>query len=750
MVVDKYRIHHVCILSVRPSAGSPVGVSIALELCAVRHSHIEGCLALGSITNLTGGQQHDPTSAHLLTFAFHGPMGRTTMAPFVSLALLAWLVNGAFALSPAVNAVASRSLEALMADALIATRPAAATATPDLSALQTSVLAGNYTPKGSPKTARSCPQPCAADTKDWFVYHSLDRLAACNGTMLLDFALFQSIHEPGSPISIAACAADLGTATSSSDKASCPQHNGVSQKNVTASLELHSSSSSSSSSSTAVNDAVDALTQLQAFSTLSGASCNETINFAISGSVAVGVYAGAKLASQALVSSVLGQLTTHVQSQGDSMPQELLVQLCDNHSARYSLGIYITTGSDLSSAQLAVQSWKNNTCVTSVDGEVDSNWLEISYQTPSLLGRNSTSMSSNSTIPGTNSSTLASRSSPSLRVSGKLDARDTDCTTVQVVSGDSCASLAAECGITAAEFTEYNPSSTLCSSLVVGEHVCCSTGTLPDYSPSPYENGTCYTYLVQNGDSCSSLAAAYDITSDDIETWNADTWGWYGCSDLLAGYTICLSSGYAPQPATIPNAECGPQVNGTAILPGGTNFSTINECALNACCDIWGQCGTTAEFCTISESSTGAPGTAAPGQNGCISNCGTEIVVSSAPASTYAIAYFEAYDLTRPCLKPTVNQVNTSAYTHIHLAFATLNADFSVNISDISAQLPFLQAMDSVKRVVSFGGWAFCTDPSTYSIMRDAVSTTDNLQTLVANIVDFVNEYDLDGIDWDW
>ncbi|KAJ4424540.1 hypothetical protein N0V82_000864 [Gnomoniopsis sp. IMI 355080] len=675
-------------------------------------------------------------------------MGRTTMAPLVSLAL-AWLVNSAFALSPAVHAVASQSLEALMADTLIATRPAAATATPDLSAIKASVLAGNYTPKGNPKTARSCPQPCVADTKNWFVYHSLDRLAACNGTMLLDFALFQSISELGSPTSVAACVANLDTATSSSDKASCPQHNGVSQKDVTASLELRSSSASFASSSTAVNDAVDALTQLQAFSTLSGASCNDTINFAVSGTVAIGVYAGAKLTSQALVSSVLGQLTTYLQSQS-RMPQELLVQLCDNYSARYSLGIYITTSSDLSSAQVAVQSWKRNTCVTSLDGEVDAKWLEISYQTPSLLGSNSTSLSNTSTILGTDSSTLASRSSSSSRVDGKLDARDTDCTTVQAVSGDSCASLAAECGITAAEFTEYNPSSTLCSSLVAGEHVCCSAGTLPDYSPSPYENGTCYTYLVQAGDSCSSLAAAYDITSDDIETWNEGTWGWYGCSDLLAGYTICLSSGYAPQPANVPNAVCGPQVNGTAILPGGTNFSTINECPLNACCDIWGECGTTADFCTISESGTGAPGTAAPGQNGCISNCGTEIVVSSAPASTYAIAYFEGFDLTRPCLKPTVNQVNTTAYTHIHLAFATLNADFSVNTSEISAQLPFLQAMDSVKRVVSFGGWAFCTDPDTYSIMRDAVSTTANLQTLVANIVDFVSEYDLDGIDWDW
>lgn len=86
------------------------------------------------------------------------------------------------------------------------------------------------------------------------------------------------------------------------------------------------------------------------------------------------------------------------------------------------------------------------------------------------------------------------------------------------------ATLAAECGITAAEFTQYNPSSTECSSLAVGEYVCCSAGTLPDNTPSPGADGYCYSYLVQAGDFCSALAASYDITVDDIETYNTDTW----------------------------------------------------------------------------------------------------------------------------------------------------------------------------------------------------------------------------------
>lgn len=73
-------------------------------------------------------------------------------------------------------------------------------------------------------------------------------------------------------------------------------------------------------------------------------------------------------------------------------------------------------------------------------------------------------------------------------------------------SGDSCASLATRCDITTTEFYDYNPATDLCSTLVVGELICCTSGSLPDLAPSPYANGTCYTYLVESGDSCSDIA----------------------------------------------------------------------------------------------------------------------------------------------------------------------------------------------------------------------------------------------------
>jgi hypothetical protein len=168
-------------------------------------------------------------------------------------------------------------------------------------------------------------------------------------------------------------------------------------------------------------------------------------------------------------------------------------------------------------------------------------------------------------------------------------------------------SLAAECGITPAQFTNFNPSSSLCSSLTPGERVCCSAGTLPDYAPKPYSNGTCYTYYVQPGDYCAELAATYSITVDQIGTFNKNTWGWMGCNDLQAGETMCLSTGAAPMPSYIQNSVCGPQVVGTPIVAAGTNLSLLNQCPLNACCDIWGQVRAHST-CLLAPQSTGLSG----------------------------------------------------------------------------------------------------------------------------------------------
>lgn len=80
----------------------------------------------------------------------------------------------------------------------------------------------------------------------------------------------------------------------------------------------------------------------------------------------------------------------------------------------------------------------------------------------------------------------------------------------------------------------------------------------------------------------------------------------------------------------------------------------------------------TAEFCV--DTSTGNPGTAKPGTNGCISNCGTSIVLGDRPATFRKVGYFEGYGLKRECLYQDAIQIDGSQFTHLHFAFATLLA----------------------------------------------------------------------------
>ncbi len=156
------------------------------------------------------------------------------------------------------------------------------------------------------------------------------------------------------------------------------------------------------------------------------------------------------------------------------------------------------------------------------------------------------------------------------------------CSYILVQPGDGCGTLAARCGITGAQFTEYNPSPTLCSTLQPRQPVCCSTGSVPDLTPKPNPDGTCATHLVVPGDSCWDIADKNYITVDKIEQWNLKTWGWEGCAGLKEG-PICISTGDPPMPAPVKGTVCGPQVAGTARPSSWDQISSLNPCPLNAC-----------------------------------------------------------------------------------------------------------------------------------------------------------------------
>jgi GH18 family chitinase len=182
-----------------------------------------------------------------------------------------------------------------------------------------------------------------------------------------------------------------------------------------------------------------------------------------------------------------------------------------------------------------------------------------------------------------------------------------------------------------------------------------------------------------------------------------------------------------------------------------TAISWLNPCPLNACCDIWGQCGITEQFCN--NTSLGPPGTAATGSDGCISNCGTDIVQGGAPASFISLTYYEGFSLgTRSCLFQDIRQVDTTQYSHIHYSFGVLDpSNYSVSVGDMYSQYEFeaFKELSNVHRVLTIGGWAFSTDSSTYNIFREGV-TSANRMTMAQSIANFVTSNNLDGIDIDW
>ena len=55
-----------------------------------------------------------------------------------------------------------------------------------------------------------------------------------------------------------------------------------------------------------------------------------------------------------------------------------------------------------------------------------------------------------------------------------------DCRAIEVVSGDTCATLAARCDVSQTQLKNYNKLVTnFCTGLKPRQHVCCSTGDLP-------------------------------------------------------------------------------------------------------------------------------------------------------------------------------------------------------------------------------------------------------------------------------
>ncbi|KAI4700360.1 hypothetical protein J4E89_011002 [Alternaria sp. Ai002NY15] len=646
---------------------------------------------------------------------------------------------------------------------------------------------------------------------EWFLYPDIGRLAACNETMLIDMVVQNAEADLRENVVTRACTADYVSVARSffepdGEKASlCTTANRV-LEDVSIYMHQPTTGNDAYSSSHLLSAGRQVINHLA----LQTPSCSHSVmEFAYSQSSAIGVYAGAEVHQHGLTAEVLNKFLLHVQNQG--LSKTTVVQLCaaEGRGADYSVGIVATSAKNLPFVQTAVKTWSDGECVSQADTGED--WMQVTIRIPvsvehiSVNGTNSTIRSRNISpahldtrgrldiradcktatvrsgdgcyaiadrcgISQTNlekynranlCTTLvkdevvccSSGTLPSTLPSGNTDGT---CKTREVVEKDDCGSLAAKCGISANDFMKANTKTNLCSNLMPGQKVCCTAGKYPDLKPKPDAGGNCATYYTKKDDSCSKVAISHDITVDDLMEFNKGTWGWNGCKPevFYADFLMCVSKGLAPMPAIVPNAICGPTKNGTIRpnpITAPANISTLNPCPLNVCCNVWGQCGLTDDFCAVSKSETGAPGTSAPGKNGCISNCGRDIIKGTAPANKIKIAYYESWNFNRPCLNMLVTSIPED-YTHIHFAFANVTrGTYKPEITDETTLKEFeeFKKMKNVKKIISFGGWAFSTEPGTFQILREAVLPA-NRATFRDNIISFIEEHGLDGVDLDW
>lgn len=105
--------------------------------------------------------------------------------------------------------------------------------------------------------------------------------------------------------------------------------------------------------------------------------------------------------------------------------------------------------------------------------------------------------------------------------------------------------------------------------------------------------------------------------------------------------------------------------------------------------------------------------------------------------------------MNRDCLWLKAENANTNNYTHIHWGFAEIDSrSFKVVIKDEHKQWAAFKNLTNVKRIISFGGWAYSTENPGATIMRKAI--IDNRNTFAANIAQFAKDEGIDGVDIDW
>ncbi|KAJ0422707.1 glycoside hydrolase [Aspergillus carlsbadensis] len=172
--------------------------------------------------------------------------------------------------------------------------------------------------------------------------------------------------------------------------------------------------------------------------------------------------------------------------------------------------------------------------------------------------------------------------------------------------------------------------------------------------------------------------------------------------------------------------------------PGfGAEWAEVSSCPLNVCCSKLGFCGTTEEFCGDKK-----------------------VQRPSCPATNdlrRVVGYYETWGSRRTCNKFWPERIPLGIYTHIVIAYATINPEtFEIQPAvkadiDIYRRVAFLKSMDpGLKVYIGVSGWPFNDPGPTKTTFSDLAASERNQKTFLRSLIKFLSTYNLDGIDLSW
>jgi len=350
-----------------------------------------------------------------------------------------------------------------------------------------------------------CPTACDPATLDpaaWTYYYRLNELDSCDRTVIFQMNLYNAIDDPATHVYYRACS----TSEEAPGRRIRRQNLSLNDTIETPALvELVQSGSPRSPSN--IQSAHAVLAALQGY--LDRAVNGTSTLFARSGDIVAGMYAGSQIDKESAVSAI-GEVREGAAQ--DHLPTQLVAQACGPTVSNETIspqffGVIVDSRGDVAAVQSVLRGWNDAECF---DGARIDGLQDISVDL----------------IPG---SQVSIDPEPGLKKipndRPSLAARQSNtCQYTQIQAGDGCFAVSQRCGITISQLESYNGGGNFCTTLQIDQYACCSSGSLPDFTPQPEDDGSCFAYTVKDGDYCYDIATRYQMTVSDLERRNSQTW----------------------------------------------------------------------------------------------------------------------------------------------------------------------------------------------------------------------------------